>query len=92
MLHRADPLVKSHASELKARFGGEEVLQYLLIDGEFVGSVCGHWRIGPHDVDNILVELPAKECTARKSKIIDAVAWNYSPPHHNILAYNGKKV
>ena len=92
MMHRADPLVKSHSSELKARFGGEEVLQYLLVDGEFAGAVCGHWRIGPHDVDNILVELSKKESAARKSEIIEAVAWNYHPPHHNILAYDGKKV
>jgi len=92
MMHRADPLVKSHSSELKDRFGGDEVLQYLLIDGEFAGAVLGHWRIGPHDVDDILLELPAKQRSARKAEIVDAVAWNYHPPHHNILAYDGKAV
>lgn len=30
MLHKADFLVRSHASELKRRFGGHETLQYLL--------------------------------------------------------------
>ena len=63
-MHRADPLVKSHSSELKDRFGGEEVLQYLLIDGEFAGAVLGHWRIGPRDVDDILLG------TARQTKIV----------------------
>ena len=91
-MHRADPLVKSHSSELKDRFGGEEVLQYLLIDGEFAGAVLGHWRIGPHDVDDILLELPAKQRSSRKAEIIDAVAWQYHPPSHHILAYDGKAV
>jgi hypothetical protein len=39
MLHRADFLVKSREHELKERFAGLEVLQYLLIDGEFLGVV-----------------------------------------------------
>ena len=39
--------------ELKERFGGLEVLQYLLIDRNFAGAVCGHWRIGPHDVEEM---------------------------------------
>ena len=73
--------------DIDFRFGGEEVLQYLLIDGEFAGAVLGHWRIGPHDVDDILIELPAKQRSARKAEIMDAVAWNYHPPHHQILAY-----
>jgi hypothetical protein len=37
MLHKSDPLVKAHSSALKRQFSGEEVLQYLLIDGEFKG-------------------------------------------------------
>lgn len=92
MLHKADPLVKAHTSELKCQFAGEEVLQYLLIDGEFKGAVLGHWRIGPHDVDDIVVALPAKERSARKQDILDAVAWQYQGERHSILAYDGKKV
>lgn len=92
MLHKADPLVKAHSSELKRQFAGEEVLQYLLIDGEFKGAVLGHWRIGPHDVDDVVVELPAKERFARKAEILDAVSWQYQGEHHQILAYDGKKI
>ena len=66
MLHQADILVRSHASELKRRFGGLEVLQYLLIDGKFQGAVVGHWRIGPHDVDDIVVTLSAAEQADRR--------------------------
>ena len=90
MLHKADPLVRSHASELKARYHGREVLQYLLIDGAFQGAVLGHWRIGPHDVEDIVVELPAKEREARREEIIRAVGWGYRPPFSHILKYAGQ--
>ena len=89
MLHKADPFVCADMSELKRRFAGPEVLQYLLIDGEFRGAVCGHWRIGPHDVEDIIVHLPAGERDARRGEILDAVACRYHPPHHRILSHAG---
>jgi hypothetical protein len=92
MLHRADILVRSHASELKRRFRGLEVLQYLLIDGQFQGAVVGHWRIGPHDVDDIVVMLPTKERAKRREEIIEVVAQWYHPPHHQILRYSGAEI
>jgi hypothetical protein len=92
MLHRADFLVRSHASELKRRFGDHEVLQYLLIDGAFQGAVLGHWRIGPHDVDNVVVELPAAERAGRRDEILDVLARWYHPPRSCILRYAGEKV
>jgi len=92
MLHKSDILVRSHISELKREFGGQEVLQYLLIDGEFKGAVLGHWRIGPHDVDDIVVELPANERSNRREEIMNAVAWGYNPPHSNILRYGGGEI
>ncbi|MFC1716635.1 DNA glycosylase AlkZ-like family protein [Candidatus Poribacteria bacterium] len=92
MIHRADILAKSHNSELKRKLGGQEVLQYLLIDGAFKGAVLGHWRIGPHDVDDIVVEVPAKERKDRREEILNAVAWGYSPPHSHILRYDGVEV
>jgi len=92
MLHKSDFLVRSHVRELKRRFGEYEVLQYLLIDGSFQGAVLGHWRIGPHDVDNIIVELPTAERKDRRKEILSAVEWQYQPPHSNILSYDGEKV
>jgi hypothetical protein len=89
MLHRSDVLVRSHTTELKRRFGGREVLQYLLIDGRFQGAVLGHWRIGPHDVEDIVVELAAREREARREEVLQAVRWGYRPPHSNILRYGG---
>jgi hypothetical protein len=90
MLHRSNILVRSHTTELKRRFGDHEVLQYLLIDGQFHGAVLGHWRIGPHDVEDIVVELPAHEREARREEVLQAVSWGYGPPHHNILRYDAK--
>jgi hypothetical protein len=92
MLHKSDFLVRSHVSELKRRFGEYEVLQYLLIDGSFQGAVLGHWRIGPHDVDDIIVELPAAEIKGRCEEILKAVKWGYQPPRSNILNYDGEAV
>jgi hypothetical protein len=92
MMHRADTLVLSHASELKRRFGGREVLQYLLIDGAFQGAVLGHWRIGPHDVEDIAVELPAPERRQRREEVLKAVARQYRAPRSRILRYDGRSV
>ena len=90
MLHKSDLLVRSHAGELKRRFGGREILQYLLIDGAFQGAVLGHWRIGPHAVEDVLVELPDVERTRRREEILNAVAWRYHLPDSHILRYNGR--
>lgn len=92
MLHKADLLVRAHASELKRRYGSHEVLQYLLIDGSFQGAVLGHWRIGPHDVDDILLDLPPAEAARRRDGVLAAVATTYHPPHHHILSYRGDGV
>lgn len=92
MLHKADPLVRAEITGLKRHFIGQEVLQYLLIDGDLLGAVCGHWRIGPHDVEDIVVELPERERTARKDEIMEAVAWKYHPPSHRIRRYHGEPV
>ena len=92
MLHKADPLVRAAMGELRSRFAGLEVLQYLLIDGDFRGAVCGHWRIGPHDVGDVVLDLPEEERMARKVEILEAVAWKYHPPSHNILRYDGQPV
>ena len=89
MLHKSDPLVRSHGSELKRRFGSTEVLQYLLIDGVFQGAVLGHWRIGPHDVEDVVVELPTRERQQRQGEILQAITQQYEPPRHHILKYDG---
>jgi hypothetical protein len=92
MLDKSDILVRSYLSELKQQYKGLEVLQYLLIDGEFNGAVLGHWRIGPYDIEDIRVDLNTEEAEARKAEIIDAVRKVYSPERTAILNYNGQKL
>jgi hypothetical protein len=92
MIHRADFLAYAHSSELKERYKDLEVLQYLLIDGAFKGAVLGHWRIGPHDVDDVIVELPKKERSARKGEILAAVKDVYSGRNHEIICYDGREL
>ena len=89
LLHRGDPLVMPHETELKERFAGREVLAYLLIDGELTGAVCGHWRIGPHDVEDIALTLPKGDCMRRMDAIVKEVGRFYHPPGHRILRYAG---
>ena len=92
MLHRADPLVMSHASELRQRFAGREVLQYLLIDGELRGAACGHWRIGPHDVDDIALDLSRDEQEDRRAEILAEVRRGYAAPASRIRRYVGREI
>jgi|RhiMetdeSRZDD1v2_1073273.scaffolds.fasta_scaffold104280_3 Winged helix DNA-binding domain len=92
MLHKADVLVRSHGRMLQRQFGTAEVLQYLLIDGAFKGAVLGHWRIGPHDVEDIVVALPAAQRQQRQEEILHAVAQQYHPPRYHILKYDGRAI
>lgn len=89
LLHQGDPMVLPHTAELKERFEGLEVLAYLLIDGELTGAVCGHWRIGPHDVEDIVLTLPRRERMRRKDEVVKEVGRFYHPPGHRILRYAG---
>lgn len=50
-----------------------DTLYYLLIDGEINGAVCGRFRFGPHDIEDIVVSLPEDEQLSRKNEILDAV-------------------
>ncbi|MFT7696336.1 MAG: hypothetical protein ACI8P2_004972 [Candidatus Latescibacterota bacterium] len=90
MLHKADMLCKSHSAELKERFGHRETLQYLLIDGVFSGAVCGHWRIGAHDVDDVVIDLSEVEVAARCPEILGAIGMEYQPPRSTLLRYQGR--
>ncbi|MCT1904637.1 hypothetical protein [Oceanobacillus sojae] len=92
MLDNSDFLVRTEIDELKEKFKGKEVLQYLLIDGEFKGAVLGHWRIGPHDIEDITLCLGEEEPETRKEEIISAVRTGYSVETTRILRFNGENL
>ncbi|MBA9086319.1 hypothetical protein FHR92_002792 [Fontibacillus solani] len=91
MLDKSDYLVRAELDDLQARYKGLEVLQYLLVDGVFRGVVLGHWRIGPYDIDDILMELDETETAERKEEVLHAVRKIYEPSYHAILRYNGQE-
>lgn len=90
MLDKSDYLVRADLSELQRKYKGQEVLQYLLIGGEFQGAVLGHWRIGPHDVEDIVLDIRPEEANRRKAEIIEAVRGFYHEETSAILKYNGE--
>ncbi|WP_152655585.1 DNA glycosylase AlkZ-like family protein [Oceanobacillus sp. CFH 90083] len=92
MLDKSDFLVRADLDKLKEQFKGKEVLQYLLIDGEFKGAVLGHWRIGPHDIEDIVLCLGEEETETRKEEIISAVRAGYSVETSCILRFNGEQI
>lgn len=68
-----------------------DTLYLLLIDGDIRGSVCGRFRFGPHDIEDIKVDLPESECKSRKNEILDAVysVFDYSTSPYK--RFNGVK-
>ena len=66
-----------------AAHDGFDVLQYILIDGEFKGAVIGKFKNGPFILDDVVFTLPDNEIKSRKDEIIDAIykvnSREYSP-------------
>lgn len=73
-MHRNDFLVKSNEHWLKEKYTHPypDTLYYMLIDGEFCGTVVGKFRYTP-EVDDVILYLPDEEATARKDEILQAV-------------------
>jgi hypothetical protein len=91
-MHRNDFLVKSNEHWLKKQFKHPEhdILQYLLINGEFRGASVGHFKNGPYVLEDIILDLPKVEIVTRKDEILEAVyAVNFGP-NNPIKRYNGE--
>ena len=89
MLDKADPLVRSHVSELKQLFPGEEVLQYLLIDGRLQALSAGTGASVRTMWTTSWCFCPRTERLSRRREILDEVAKVYCPPDSGILHYDG---
>lgn len=90
VLNKGDFLVRARESELKRRFGARDILQFLLIDGDLVGVIRGHWGFKPFDVTDVELELPRASRERRRDEILAAVVAAYPPPRHQVLRYAGK--
>lgn len=62
LLNRNDYLVKSNEDWLKETFRHEkyDTLGYFLIDGEFHGFLAGKFHNGPHELKEIVLDLPER--------------------------------
>ena len=95
-LHRNDFLFKAHEHIWKKHIAevtknleyDHELLQCLLIDGEFHGASVGHFRNGPYDLNDVICDLPNEE--ERKDEIIKAIQRvNYGKMP---CRFNGKEI
>ena len=78
-LHRNDFLYRSNEHWLRPKYEAmceelpydHELLQYLLIDGQFAGVSVGHFRNGPYDLNDVVLEDTRYE--SRRDEILQAV-------------------
>lgn len=91
-LHRNDYLVKCNEGRLREGYHYPmfDVLQYLLIDGEFCGAVVGKFRNGPFEVEDILLNLPTDVWNLRREEILDAV--QRENPESRLKRYCGQNL
>lgn len=91
VMHRNDFLVKSNEYCIKQKYKHPEydILQYILIDGEFRGAVFGHFKNGPYIIEDVNVD-PGYE--ARKDAIIEAIYCVNSRDQSPIKRYMGKEM
>jgi len=99
VMHRNDFLVKSNENNeqqnprlLKNRFYHDKfgVLQYILIDGEFRGALCGNFKFGPAILEDIVLDLPDDEKSSRKEEILAAVYEHHDREASPLKKYCGK--
>jgi len=92
VMHRNDFLVKSNEYWLKERYkqSGRDILQYILIDGEFHGVVSGKFKNGPYIIEDIVLDLSDDERQSRKDEIIEAVYGVNNREHSPIKRYCGE--
>ena len=90
MLDKSDFFIRAYMDELKDKYKGKEILQYLLINGEIKGAIEGKWRIGPHNIEDVLLDLSEQEAGNRKEEIIEAIRAYYKEDYSKILKYNSK--
>lgn len=79
-LHRNDFLVRARQAQLEEMHWHTEfqVLQYLLIDGEFQGAVVGKFKNGPYELEDVVLALHPGEAALhsadkRREEILAAI-------------------
>lgn len=99
VMHRNDFLVKSNENReqqsprlLKDKFKHDKygILQYILIDGEFHGALCGNFKFGPAILEDIVLDLPESEKISRRDEILDAIYEHHDREASPLKKYCGR--
>ena len=90
VLNRNDFLVRSNEHVLTEHYPArkaekQDVLYYLLIDGEFRGAVYGRFRNGPFEIADIF----APDAQDKKEEILDALYRVSDPIKSPVCCFNG---
>ncbi len=94
VLHRNDFLVKSNEHWLKERYKQSDcdILQYILIDGEFSGAVVGKFKNGPYILNDVVLDLSDTAKQQRRDEIINAIYQVNDPQHSPLQRYCNKRL
>lgn len=92
LLHRSDFWVKAEEPALKQQFSsqGAGVLYYIVIDGVIRGAVTGHFKFGPHIIEDVLTDLSEEEKTARREEILEAIYAVFDRFQSPVMRYDGE--
>jgi len=100
-LHRNDFFVKSNENTektnprlLKDRFAHEKygTLQYILIDGEIRGALCGRFTFGPAELEDVVLDLSEAEGEERRDEIIEAVYLHHDREKSPLARWRGREL
>lgn len=91
LLQCNDFLVRAFADSLKKQFHSDwGALYYLLIDGSIRGVVTGHFKFGPHIIEDVVLDLPEAEIASRRTEIESAIYRVFDVDLSPILRFAGK--
>jgi hypothetical protein len=93
VLHRNDYMVRSNEYLLKERYRQDDhdILDFILINGEFKGAVMGHFRFSDVPVEDIVLDMTKNEAEDWKNEILSALAKVIDPGKCPLKRYNGKE-
>lgn len=90
LLQKNDFLSRAYADQMKRDYQSDwPSMYYVLIDGELHGIVAGTFRFGPHDVEDILLDLSEQERMVRKDEILEAVCQVFDAAASPVKRYCG---
>lgn len=88
-----DYIVKSNEIKLKERFPRRKpylTLHYIFKKGEFIGALFGHFRFGPNDLEDVILDLEDNDKIKYKKRILNAIEKTYNPKETKLKRYCGE--